>query len=1501
MIGLLKLLLGSVFLALFFSLSASGQQIFSDRFESEQRESVIEEAPIPEGPAPQFSASLGGARVLQALEEGVASGGPEGGILNYRLASQLPSARMTTTSTRSGSVANASNLLALFDDGSSRLALESDLPINVAFSLLSPDGREVYLVLSDSALSRNDPLNYGEIIAREGCAIFAVEVSSNNIRCVAPGLMVKRGQNAQFNARNEKPILFDDARRGGQSWQGNLYFLGQQFDTACDPGRENCRLDRNSEEFLFQVPWGEQPKQITTDLQRLDHFQVLGRFLMMYGYNDGRQVQEVRLYDPAGEMFLVHEGSVDDLVSDDHETVLFSVQDNIRLARPSRSELGGFDSVRMATGSAPGRLIVADDGVLYGFNNGQLRRILPFGESPIAEVRRDENQDWGAWWASMSRTPIQIARGFVLYVENIELPRIGRVDVIRKLDLQTGEEITLLDDNLSQFRANIFNWRLSGTTLYFSGQNLRNNDTVLGELDLLAIRDGASAESALRLQISATASGAVAQVQDIEVLRPVVPTQDVGGSPRVRIDPDVITGKSVSLSFTKYMDKETLESRLLLTDSDGDAIDYMPMWLLQTLHMVPDLDSFDQISSQPLAQSSEYTLEFSPGVRDLWTWDLNLAESDGVVNSRYRFKTMGPKFVALANSSINGRPRPDFGSQFIARNVLSFRDVDPNTSLNIPFLTPAEFSSLENFTWEFGYWSEGLDNHGSVQLWGDNGHHIVVIFRHEQIVLKYVDNQGVDKLATSRVFESADHNERYGWNRLRITRMNGNYVVDHAKGGLDWRRLDFLLGHHLVDEIRGTDFTASSQSMRMAVGSPEWGLSRIDLAGMRLTQLDLNAQPERTLVSFDNILTGTRVTAEEHNPSARRISGRGSSRLGGVWFEGGAQAYQASRVDWVPPVVSNILRVRERSWGNGFIAPMPGVQDLQYSSQIDNLKLSFWVYPSLNSSGLLFGDGQTDLFEIGFRGRHLEVSYLTPDGLRQARSAELEQAFGNDWLFFEVTAKDGVLSLAASVRGEEELDFSFEIDGIDVQELPMQQPLGVVRPHIYLVGSASVPEFAGVKLDHVTSAGAVTVFDMEELDLAGVNDAEFTFVNGRVFVPRVTFSVSGNGEVQPAAALKYNDPGSFTMLPADDYSLVEISGCDGFLSDGAFTTGPLRAPCEIQALFEPSFQLHENGVTVLCPHAEVGASGTVNASGEGKVYTRRSRDQITPVNASSSCISGINSLAWLFSGQEAFNGDISSWDTSSVTDMAGLFQGAISFNQNIGSWDTGSVSNMNAMFQNASSFNHDIGNWDTSAVTSMEWMFYNTPFNQDIGSWSTGSVTNMFNMFARASLFDANVGAWNTSSVVNMAGMFNAAEAFNQDVGSWDTSAVVRMDAMFTGATSFDRDISNWDTSSVLNMHRMFHAASSFNRYIGGWDTGSVLNMSNMFLEATSFNQDMSGWNTSRVVDMSRMFDGATSFNRNLSAWCVKNITPKPERFDHNTPAWVGSDSTRPQWGQDCN
>ena len=109
---------------------------------------------------------------------------------------------------------------------------------------------------------------------------------------------------------------------------------------------------------------------------------------------------------------------------------------------------------------------------------------------------------------------------------------------------------------------------------------------------------------------------------------------------------------------------------------------------------------------------------------------------------------------------------------------------------------------------------------------------------------------------------------------------------------------------------------------------------------------------------------------------------------------------------------------------------------------------------------------------------------------------------------------------------------------------------------------------------------------------------------------------------------------------------------------------------------QAQFSLHSNGVTILCPDAAVGTTGTVG----GKTYTKRTKDQITTGNATTTCTSGMTDMSSLFKSQDDFNEDISHWDVSNVTDMSGMFYDATAFNQNISGWCVSQINSEPSFF-----------------------------------------------------------------------------------------------------------------------------------------------------------------------------------------------------------------------------
>tara|TARA_B100000767_G_scaffold125470_1_gene119614 strand:+ start:298 stop:1896 length:1599 start_codon:yes stop_codon:yes gene_type:complete len=309
----------------------------------------------------------------------------------------------------------------------------------------------------------------------------------------------------------------------------------------------------------------------------------------------------------------------------------------------------------------------------------------------------------------------------------------------------------------------------------------------------------------------------------------------------------------------------------------------------------------------------------------------------------------------------------------------------------------------------------------------------------------------------------------------------------------------------------------------------------------------------------------------------------------------------------------------------------------------------------------------------------------------------------------------------------------------------------------------------------------------------------------------------------------------------------------------------------VKAVFEsiPHFYLDENGVTIKANDwVTAGITGELN----GVTYTAVDNNTLKSM---------------------ADDDDFTKVVTTLVDDMTGIFSRNNDFNQDISSWDVSNVIDMNNMFSGTTSFNQDIGNWNVSNVTDMSTMF-GASFNQDIGNWDVSKVTNMDSMFGEAfnNGGSGSIGDWDVSNVTNMNYLFFNS-AFNQPIGNWDVDKVINMYYMF-GRSAFNQDIGSWNVKNVVKMSYMF-AESPFNQDIGNWDVTNVEEMEFMFSSAKYFNQDIGNWNVENVEKMGSMFMSTEAFNQNLTKWCVTNIQTEPSNFSSFGSALT--EANKPVWG----
>merc|ERR1712157_147833 len=68
-------------------------------------------------------------------------------------------------------------------------------------------------------------------------------------------------------------------------------------------------------------------------------------------------------------------------------------------------------------------------------------------------------------------------------------------------------------------------------------------------------------------------------------------------------------------------------------------------------------------------------------------------------------------------------------------------------------------------------------------------------------------------------------------------------------------------------------------------------------------------------------------------------------------------------------------------------------------------------------------------------------------------------------------------------------------------------------------------------------------------------------------------------------------------------------------------------------------------------------------------------------------------MSYMFHRANAFNEDISSWDTSACAVMSNMFSSASAFNINIDSWDVSNVKYLPYMFEDSRSFSQCLSSW----------------------------------------------------------------------------------------------------------------------------------------------------------------------------------------------------------------
>jgi hypothetical protein len=604
----------------------------------------------------------------------------------------------------------ASNFFVIDDNGDLQFAAESDFNMKVSYSVIwdevtyveEPDPivegatvttevRTPFLFFAIDSKNFNESVEF--VKAAEGCAIFKVNTETAEWSCVEKGVVashIDEEYRKTMSDQKRKPLQIDE--------NGNVLFIARALieqDWEGDGNVDWYDLDGQKQSLRKVAKDEEVGRDLTPDNFWVESFMSMPNDTVTYiAYDrlanglrelklvknvsnfgvEGATVETITLSDnvPWGDFFYA---------KDDANTMIYSDSLNwgagIQFTQPLIGSRGRFnlelDTAIFSDSDwnvSPKRIILADDGSMFGLfveerwtgetsiYTGKLKRMLPYSPATFASFRIGNN--WNDYWQFFDngQWDVQVSKGFAYYIEQETHGIFGERTVIRAVRLVDGQRTNLLDDNEWNDSYEIYNWKLSGDKLYFTGFDQNKSLSISGRLDTKLMKQGAAVEDYLVITETSSVLGASNKIDDLEVLRGSASDTFAGGNPKVtKYFTDQENLYSASVEFNKYMDTESVNESTTVSyavvdgeagtesftsiEADGnndgtqDGV-VLKVWLNKTMHLIFDTDIWSDdvntgslnTATQPLDTSTKYRVEINGEAQDNEGFALVSGESD---------------------------------------------------------------------------------------------------------------------------------------------------------------------------------------------------------------------------------------------------------------------------------------------------------------------------------------------------------------------------------------------------------------------------------------------------------------------------------------------------------------------------------------------------------------------------------------------------------------------------------------------------------------------------------------------------------------------------------------------------------------------------------------------------------------------------------------------------------------------------------------------------------
>jgi len=468
------------------------------------------------------------------------------------------------------------------------------------------------------------------------CTLFKVNLSTNEMSCVEPGLVVTGIYHNMIYGINDyhlDPFQFGSELTFAFRTDWSVDFSANS-DLICS---KSCIYEHNTQTGVTRriSPYGYEGER----------FLALGDgnivWTGMKDWTEGTPLNprsDIQLVDTEGNTSILslsstsNPGYFGDFQGGEYKTVFWGSESQ-RTIVFARVVSGVVKKTFISSDNYHNLIVIkGDDGNIYGQGEVGLYSILPNKVNPLVSIpelwkNKKKTIECGGY-STTCGIHFTIVNGIVFYNNYVVNSNIESYE-LKATRISDNTTVTLLNPNSSCtencYKFNnlyahdqsyySYKWFVSNNKIYVPMMNINTNNEEMIELDPTAI-DFNSTDNQFKIMSSLDDYTGNRVAKDISGINTI---NSSSLNPTAEIKHEDNETVSVRIEFNKKMNYSDVESKISIIDnSSSSAIGFMPVWNNKTLHLVVDTDNgtSSTVESNPLTSGTTYKVSLLGTAKD---------------------------------------------------------------------------------------------------------------------------------------------------------------------------------------------------------------------------------------------------------------------------------------------------------------------------------------------------------------------------------------------------------------------------------------------------------------------------------------------------------------------------------------------------------------------------------------------------------------------------------------------------------------------------------------------------------------------------------------------------------------------------------------------------------------------------------------------------------------------------------------------------------------------